>query len=107
MKRSTAKDQFIAILENIRHDFKIFGESLMALNKKVNKIQETVDEHSIKLDAISGSVKQQSKILDEHTKDLGFIKSQLGIQRSGAQSIAPAERISRLERRVTRLEQRI
>ena len=92
--RSTKRDQYTVVLEDIRSQFRVFGEGLSYVSDTLDKHTEILDEHT--------------KILDEHTKqsqqfqiEFEFVKEQLSIIRHNQ---VTRDEFHLLETRVARLE---
>ena len=68
MKKNTSskRDQYTAVLEDIRSHNKVFGEQLSAFGDKLEKVDKKLDSHTemignimIRLEEIKGELKQK------------------------------------------------
>ena len=63
VKTTEKRDQYTVVLEDLRSNFRAFGENLDSVRDTVEKMEVTLDLHTQKLDS-------HSQILDSHTKKL-------------------------------------
>jgi hypothetical protein len=84
-KESPKKDQYMIVLEDLRSQFKVFGEDLMDVKK-------VVDSHS--------------EILKSHTEMIGQILTDLSEIKNDMKQKVDRQEFARLEKRVIMLERR-
>src|SRR3989344_4368739 len=106
--RSTKRDQYTVVLEDIRSQFRVFGEGLSSVSDTLDKHTEILDEHTKILDEHTKILDEHAKILDEHTKqsqqfqiEFEFVKEQLSLIRHNQ---VTRDEFHLLETRVARLE---
>ena len=82
--------EFGVILEDIRSDFKVFGETLLEVKKRGDDTFEAV-----------GELKEDVAVLKE---DMVFVKEELGLIRNELKEKVSREEFALLEKRVLSLE---
>ncbi len=97
--KSDKKDQFTIVLEDLRSHFKVFGEGLMDVNRKLDNHSKILDNHSKILD-------NHSQILKSHTEMIGQILLDLAETRNEMKQKIDRQEFARLEKRVILLERR-
>jgi hypothetical protein len=93
-KQRRTKDQYTVVLENIQSDFKIFGEHLDIVEKKLDA---NIEYNHYQFDKID---KQFNKI----DKEFEFIKTELGIIRNDLKEKVSREEFRLLEMKVASIE---
>jgi uncharacterized protein (DUF2164 family) len=93
-EKHTSRDQYTIVLEDLRSQFGVFGESLEYVSDKVDEISDKVDKNSSHLDNIG------IRLINVET-ELEFVKNELGIIRHNQ---VTRDEFRLLETRVARLE---
>ena len=96
-KKSSKRDQYTIVLEDVRSDFKLFGEELQAVRGSVERLDGKVDQLDGKVDRIEGRVVR----LEENIE---FVKGELTVIRHNQ---VTRDEFKLLETRVLRLEKRL
>jgi|SRR3989344_1953945 len=91
---SSKRDQYTAVLEDIRSHNKVFGESLGAVRDELKEVHEELNE-------VHEEVKDHSRRLSPIEADLEIIKNELAIIRHNQ---VTRDEFKLLETRVNRLE---
>ncbi|OHA60105.1 MAG: hypothetical protein A2589_00275 [Candidatus Vogelbacteria bacterium RIFOXYD1_FULL_46_19] len=89
-KGAPKKDQYTVVLEDLRSQFKIFGEGLLGLNQKVETKFSVVE-----------------KKLDSHTERMGQILLDLADIKYETKQKVDRQEFARLEKRVIMLERKV
>lgn len=50
------RDQYTVVLEDLRSQFKIFGEGLMVVDGKVDRVVKKVDQLEVDMQAVMGEL---------------------------------------------------
>lgn len=100
-KTSKQKDQYTVVLENLRSDFKIFGEKLQLTEEKFEK---RFDEAENRFDKVENRFDNIENRFDKVEEDLDTIKTELSIIRNDLKEKVSREEFKLLETRVLRLE---
>jgi len=98
-KNTGNRDQYTVVLEDLRSQFKVFGEGLLGLNQKV-------DNHTEKLESITEKLDNHSAILDSHTEMIAQIMVNVTEIKHELKQKVDREEFAKLEKRVLMLEQR-
>ena len=113
--RSTERDQFTVVLEDIRSQFRVFGEGLSYVSDTLDKHTEILDDHTKQFKEIRGDITEVKERLTNveirltnveirltHVEtELEFVKEQLSIIRHNQ---VTRDEFQLLETRVARLE---
>ncbi len=104
-KSSSKKDQYTVVLEDLRSNFKIFGEALSALDEKFTDRFDAVDQRFEAVDRRFDVVDQRFEGIDKKLGrlevDMDTVKKELAFIRHHQ---VTREEIKLLESRVSRLE---
>ncbi|PIR40127.1 MAG: hypothetical protein COV33_01375 [Candidatus Zambryskibacteria bacterium CG10_big_fil_rev_8_21_14_0_10_34_34] len=104
------KDQYTVVLEDLRSNFKVFGESLDLVKDKVDSIDKRVDSIDKRVDSIDKRVDSIDKRVDSIDKRLGGVESDLEILKTEVALIrhnqVTRDEFKLLESRVLRLERK-
>ena len=92
--------EFAVILEDIKGDFKVFGESLADVKKKGDATFEAVG----KLQEDVSVLKEDVSVLKE---DMGIVKDELGLIRNELKAKVSRDEFNLLEKRVISLEKAV
>lgn len=110
-KGTPKKDQYTVVLEDLRSQFKVFGEGLMGLNHKVEggfkEINKKLGEHSMVLDKHGKTLDRYSETLDSHTQMIGQILMDLAEVKHDLKHKVDRQEFARLEKRVIMLERKV
>jgi len=103
--------EFGVILEDIRSDFKVFGETLLEVKKKGDDTFEVVGELKEDVAILKEDVsilKEDVSILKEDVsilkEDMVFVKEELGLIRNELKEKVSRDEFALLEKRVLSLE---
>lgn len=91
-KEKREKDQFTAVLEDIRSDFSLFAESM-------SRVHEKLDNHETRLERVESKV-------DNLSDDVFVIKETIKVIRGDLKQKVDYEEFESLEKRVAKLENR-
>lgn len=123
-RQNESRNYTDVLLEQIRDEVKVVHEGHDSLRQEFNKRFDKVDEklrehtvilkdHSRTLNEHSKILAEHSKILAEHSKDLGLIKKDMAITKediefikAGFKKKVDVDEFAALERRVALLERR-
>lgn len=89
-KNDGGRDNFTVVLEDLRSDFRVFGEGLEMVNQRLDRMDGRFDSIEVRLEAIEG--------------ELFNIKTQLSNINKTLLNKAEISRVENLERRVKYLE---
>ena len=103
-KQSSRKDAYTIVLEDIRDNFRAFGESLSFIRDEVKEHTKILAEHSKIL-------AEHSKILAEHSRILAVLKEDIEVLK-GEVALIRHNQVTRdefkfLETRISRLERKL
>ena len=106
--RSTERDQFTVVLEDIRSQFRVFGEGLSYVSDTLDKHTEILDDHTKQFKEIRGDITEvkerltnvEIRLTNVET-EFEFVKEQLSIIRHNQ---VTRDGFHLLETRVARLE---
>lgn len=105
--RQKKRDAYTVVLENIRSDFKAFGEALKLNQEITNKRFDRIETQLKRLDSIESRLIRVEEKVDKNTADIAEMKVEVGkIRQQLAQKVS-YEQFQALERRVNLLEQKI
>ncbi|HEY4479086.1 MAG TPA: hypothetical protein VI981_01895 [Candidatus Paceibacterota bacterium] len=110
-KKSSKRDQYTIVLEDVRSDFKLFGEELQAVRGSVERLDGKVDQLDGKIDRLDGKVDQLDGKVDRIEgrvvrleENIEFVKGELTVIRHNQ---VTRDEFKLLETRVLRLEKRL
>ncbi len=89
-KESTERDQFTVVLEDLRSNFKAFGENFEFVRNDIKEIKEVVGGHTRKLDS--------------HTQMIARIMEDVEDIKSGMREKVDRVEFTKLEKRMVMLE---
>jgi len=69
---SGSRDQYTVVLEDLRSQFKVFGEGLRAVDEKVDRLDQRVTSGFERVDRELGLVKVA---IGDHDRQLGLVKA--------------------------------
>ena len=104
--QSSKKDQYTVVLEDLRSRFKVFGEGLMDVHRKLDQHSEILGDHSKVLGNHSRVLNDHSKTLSSHTEMIGQILTDLAEIKNDMKQKVDRQEFARLEKRVIMLERR-
>lgn len=96
-KKTETRDQYTVVLEDLRSNFKVFGEGLSLLNNKVDKMDGRLDGIDGRLDGMDGR-------LGRVESDLAILKGEVALIRHNQ---VTRDEFKLLESRVLNLEKKI
>ena len=94
------------VLEDLRSRFKVFGEGLMDVHRKLDQHSEILGDHSKVLGNHSRVLNDHSKTLSSHTEMIGQILTDLAEIKNDRKQKVDRQEFARLEKRVIMLERR-
>ncbi len=72
--KSSKKDQYTVVLEDLRSNFRAFGENLSFVRQKVDYIEKTVDAHTEMIGRIMIDVEEIKSGMREKVDRRDFVK---------------------------------
>lgn len=108
--KNDTRDQFTVVLEDLRSQFKVFGEGLLGLNEKVYKgfkrMDDKFDEVDIRFIEVNTRLDDHSKILDSHSEMIAQIMMDVTEIKNDLKQKVNRSEFEKLEKRVLMLERR-
>ena len=92
-KKKPTRDQFTVVLEDMRDQFRAFGDMQMGMNDKLDSHSKILDGHS--------------KILESHTQMIGQILVDMQEVKQGLNQKVDVKDFARLEKRVVIIETKL
>ena len=120
-KNSEKRDQYTIVLEDIRDQFRAFGDNLQfarndltGIHKKLDSHSETLKSHTQILDGHTETLKSHTQILESHTQILESHTQMIGQLMIDMQEVKyelkkrpTFDDLKMIEKRVSRLEVKI
>lgn len=103
-KKTETRDQYTVVLEDLRSNFKVFGEGLSLLNNKVDKMDGRLDGIDGRLDGIDDRLDGIDGRLGRVESDLAILKGEVALIRHNQ---VTRDEFKLLESRVLNLEKKI
>jgi len=99
------KDRVEALLEDINHNFKAFGEALESTRENLsNEIKDMRKEMDYKFEIVFGELGKINLTLDDIRHELKSIKSDISELKSALSKKADVDKLENLEQRVIVME---
>lgn len=93
-------DQYTVVLEDLRDQFKGFGEALQFVHKDIKEIKKTLGCHEKILNSHTAT-------LNSHTEMIGQLMVDMTEVKNGLKTKVSQDDFARLEKRVVRLETKV
>jgi predicted nucleic acid-binding Zn-ribbon protein len=97
-KSEENRDQYTVVLEDLRSQFKVFGEGLQAVRKKGDETFEAVGELKEDVAVLKEDVTVLKQDMQEVKEELHLIRNELKEKVSRDEFLALEHRVSRLEK---------
>lgn len=75
--RETKRDQYTIVLEDLRSDFRVFGEALQFTNQKIDRLEQKVDVLDVNVQILKADVSEMKIMLRDHGQRLDNHDEQL------------------------------
>jgi len=106
-KKSATRDQYTVVLEDIRDQFRLFGDMQMGMNKKLDEHTKILGSHSKILNSHSQILDSHSKILESHTQMIGQLMVDMQEVKYELKKRPTFDDLKIIEKRLARLEAKI
>ena len=108
------KDHMVIILEEMRSEFKIFGELLMGFGEKLEDVKkkgdatfEELGKVKIEIVEIKGDIKEINSRLDNIEEEIKSIRMDFDLVKNELKRKVDVEYIEKIEERITRIEKHL
>lgn len=104
LKNERTRDEYTVVLEDLRSNFKVFGEGLSLVRDNVDTLGKKVDNLKTKVDVLDRKVDKIDSRLEGVEGDLALLKGEVALIRHNQ---ITRDEFRFLESRVLRLEQKM
>ena len=106
-KNSEKRDQYTIVLEDIRDQFRAFGDNLQLARNDLTGIHKKLDSHSETLKSHTQILEGHTQILEGHTQMIGQLMVDMQEVKYELKKRPTFDDLKMIEKRVSRLEVKI